>query len=1504
MKLQHLAIVFVIIILPISLVVGEYIQMQIDTITLQKAYSSKLHTATYDAVKAFTLNTINNKYSTISNSKIRDIEASINTFYTSLGKEISVLDNTPDNELKGYTPALLYTLYDGYYIYSKYYNQTVGEYEFGLKPYIYYTCRYKAPAKIADGKNSVDIIVNYTLDNYVTIYGTIGNNYITKSGNIIDPEMVTNIYWNNKGDLISLSYGKDEDAVEITREVLKEYIYYVDENNKEQSGQYSYIVYNGNKVYYDNDKGEYFTLNRNKRQKVQGIDQIKELQKYTYADYEGGPKVLHSDSALKYYYEAYLFSNWVDQYLSHVNQGNAVDQNGQNITDFAVNTGDKSIFSAKKLDIRGSTFDLNRLSVIRKSIQTNLLTAIATFDNKSQNAYSYVLPVFSEEDWESITNNISVISFLQGIPIGSKYFNDYCVITNNVNKELVTLDSLYAITADGEVHLSNCRKILDNKKEVIKVYKNIDFERQTAVLADDNERYYYPHYNTRCYSCLVNAAEIYDIDYVIGDVNKYNKDKDDYENINNTLDSTKLKTLRKEVLQAYGRESYDLYKVNDYFRGYDETITPNSITNEKTDNLETIQYWMSNEHTARVAVKKKPDVEASLKIQYIISRKENPINSMTISDNNNWITLENQVPGNFSEIPERLYLGDQVYIRLADEKSIYDGEYVRITIRDEGDPKGTNIKIIDGEYRSNTDYYVSDTIKVQVTLGEDKESGVGSLKYSYSVDGNLIQEKTIKIEDIIDGKVTFDISEDGTIIIEAITIDLAGNTDIKTSYPLVVKKDSVAPEKPTIEIIGDKKDDYYNGDIKVKFTFGKDLQKNDGKSSASGIERLDYKIESVDGEKTITRDGTMYEDKKEIQIPNDMTGVIKITAWMKDNAGNTSEASKTISKDAAAPQIITDLYATEITTKSFKLNVVTSDVGSGLEQIIWYYKKKDVDNTDKSVVTTCEREKTQVTKSKILENLTTGTYIVYAEIYDVAGNKKKTKEIEVKTITMKPLDSATIIPSGWTNGKVTVTLPSPENGYITEYQINGVDEGKWTKYTAPVEITENNKTVYYRYSDGVNKVAYKTAKVINIDKENPEIIKELAYSDVTTNSFKLKVTVKDTLSGLGKIVWYYNKDNEGYNDVTSPYKSQGSSQSGDTGEKEKEIVLKNLKSGTYKVYAVVYDVAGNSKKTKEITIEIKGIDKPVGATIKPKYWTNGDVTVTLPISTDLTTQYKDSTNGVYQEYSKAFTVTSNRTITYRYSDGINTSGESSISIDKIDKVAPEIIAGKDLSYSDVKKDSFKLSVTVQDKLSGLGKIVWKLDGNASYEPKETAYTTLNGETAGTTSEETKTQIITVSKVGTYKVYAEIYDVAGNKIETQTIIVKMHSHDDTCKHKHTGSKTEGTGCYQGDKTTEDATCKITVSGPGNGSPSSHRNCPTCKKENGTDHTAYGWAITHSSCGAGTDYGSNGYNKCNVCGNVSFTWGSGTTKPSDSSHKYTITVYKANCGYNEGDYDCGY
>ena len=57
----------------------------------------------------------------------------------------------------------------------------VNRYEYGLKPFVYYSCRYK--------KGNDDFVVNFTLDLYVylfSIYGKINGNYESKSGYLIN----------------------------------------------------------------------------------------------------------------------------------------------------------------------------------------------------------------------------------------------------------------------------------------------------------------------------------------------------------------------------------------------------------------------------------------------------------------------------------------------------------------------------------------------------------------------------------------------------------------------------------------------------------------------------------------------------------------------------------------------------------------------------------------------------------------------------------------------------------------------------------------------------------------------------------------------------------------------------------------------------------------------------------------------------------------------------------------------------------------------------------------------------------------------------------------------------------------------------------------------------------------------------------------------------------------------------------------------------------------------
>lgn len=561
MKLQHLAIIFVIIMLPIIIVISSYIQSQIDTISLQTKYDTKLQTATYDAIKAFQLNTLNNKYSTLSDSKIRDIEASISTFYHSLGTELGASGYDTES-LQQFIPAIVYTMYDGYYIYGKYYNDTQKEYQYGLKPYIYYSCRYV--------KGNTDIIVNYTLDNYITVCGTINGNYVTKSGTLINPTLVQ-----VKSDKLVVY----DNEINIEPEILKEQLIILDENNEpiaKEAEYYEYVTYSNRKVYYDKvgytDLAtgmiyHYFWNTNNKKQYITDKETLAFVQNWTYDGH------LHSNSAIEYYKNAKEFSQWVNTNLAGITQENAKEIEGQElIKDLLVNTGDEPIFELSSTNnplLDSSTFNQNRVSVIRRTIQTTLNSAIANYSSYAN--YEFAMPIFTEEDWNKLVNNITIATFMQGMPIGSKYYNKYCIITNNKNKELVTKDSIYIITDDNndkvntnidEVHVVASKEVIDNKKKVIEAYKNIDFEAQTVVKRENDEVYYYPHANYKCYDCMVNIAQTYSIDDIIeGTIKVYDKNTNTY-----MKDSSKdITNLRKIYLTALAREKYDLYKTNGYF---------------------------------------------------------------------------------------------------------------------------------------------------------------------------------------------------------------------------------------------------------------------------------------------------------------------------------------------------------------------------------------------------------------------------------------------------------------------------------------------------------------------------------------------------------------------------------------------------------------------------------------------------------------------------------------------------------------------------------------------------------------------------------------------------------------------------------------------------------------------------------------------------------------------------------------------------------------------------
>ena len=523
MKLQNLAIIFIIIIVPISVLLTAYVQSQITTIELQISYDDKLISSTYDALKAFQINTINSDTSDLTNSKVRDIQASVSSFFNSISTQFNM---TGYNEtiLRQYVPAIVYTMYDGYYIYSPFTNTlpdgTYADGEdiygntniYGIKPYIYYSCRY------IDG--NTDVIITYTLDNYITVQGKVNGDEVYRYGYLLE-------------NITQTSAGVQYRGVPILEETLEENLIIENEDGTYSTRQYYYTKFNGQK---------YYTLDGNTWYQYQDGVLSQRSERFK----------LNNDSAINYYTEALEFTTWVKDNLSNLRTSHAVNEEGQYIYQDE-SWGDRRIFgdlnnSAVSIEDPDSDFNMHRLQVIRYAIEKNLSIAIANYNNYTNVTANFLMPELSEDEWDEILNNISIISFLQGLNIGGKIYNGYAIVTNSQNKEVVSENSIYILTDDGEYHKPNDVDL--TSKTMSGAFLNIDFERKTIVSNDSRRRYYYLHNETACYDSIITSTNTEETE---GNMYKY------MENLSKTNSGMNVASV---YFTALGRERYSMYKTN------------------------------------------------------------------------------------------------------------------------------------------------------------------------------------------------------------------------------------------------------------------------------------------------------------------------------------------------------------------------------------------------------------------------------------------------------------------------------------------------------------------------------------------------------------------------------------------------------------------------------------------------------------------------------------------------------------------------------------------------------------------------------------------------------------------------------------------------------------------------------------------------------------------------------------------------------------------------------
>lgn len=358
-----------------------------------------------------------------------------------------------------------------------------------------------------------DFVITYSLDNYITIQGIVNEHKVNDCGYLI-----SNIEKTADGLIKYRGIEIDKSQYLMKDNLVR------DNGNYEQGIKYQKI--NGVKYYYDASVDKWFSL-------LNG-NEIWTSDKFNLED---------DLSAYNYYNEAFEFMKRIENLynLSGLTTDSAVDKELQS-------SGYK-IFDIDKNNIEesNSNFNQHRLAVIRYTIEKNLSIAIANYNNYTNVKTDFLMPELKEDEWDKILNNISVISFMQGLSIGGKIYNGYAIVNNNNNEEVVSENAIYIANTSDSTYHNILEMDLNNKLDdsYIGVF-NIDLQKKLKK-TDVSTQYYYPKLYYADYNSVVYQTNVVNLDEYDGNIYKY-------------MDENKK--LAKVYYTALGRERYSMYKVN------------------------------------------------------------------------------------------------------------------------------------------------------------------------------------------------------------------------------------------------------------------------------------------------------------------------------------------------------------------------------------------------------------------------------------------------------------------------------------------------------------------------------------------------------------------------------------------------------------------------------------------------------------------------------------------------------------------------------------------------------------------------------------------------------------------------------------------------------------------------------------------------------------------------------------------------------------------------------
>lgn len=292
-------------------------------------------------------------------------------------------------------------------------------------------------------------------------------------------------------------------------------------------------------------------------------------------------------SAAVYYTKGAIFSNWVYAKLNGdivIRERNLVEVSGN--TSYASINGAEMViydFSSSNTPVfncvagtkttetptalteipTDSPFYTHKLNVIRNSIQYNLNLAMSTYNHNENYSFNYAMPVISNEEWNQILTKVSIVSFMQGLPCGTKTFSDYAIVSSSNNELVTSTNDIYYVPKlafndeNTNYHSIECDEleayddslpIGDAHEYIAFPYKEVKYDK----IYDKNKAYYrnyYDHMNLACYKC-VNDRNYHDTSVFAG--------------VGNTEDSY----LRRAFYIGVGKIRNNIYKMNAFSKSY------------------------------------------------------------------------------------------------------------------------------------------------------------------------------------------------------------------------------------------------------------------------------------------------------------------------------------------------------------------------------------------------------------------------------------------------------------------------------------------------------------------------------------------------------------------------------------------------------------------------------------------------------------------------------------------------------------------------------------------------------------------------------------------------------------------------------------------------------------------------------------------------------------------------------------------------------------------------